>query len=661
MTKIVLEHLTLHNFKGFDDFVLSTGGGNIAGYGTNATGKTTIVDAFYWLLFGKDSNNRTDFEIKKLNALGQVAQHKLDHEVEGILRVDNIQRTFRKVYAEKWTKKRGSALSDFTGHDTTYFVDGVPVKQKEFRAAVDQLIDEELFKLITNPTYFNEHLKMDKRRSLLLEICGDIANTDVVSSNEELADLPSVLNGRSIEDHRKVIAAQKRKVNEEIAKIPVRIDEVRRTIPDISGIDAAKLDSDINSLRSRIMEQENKLQQINSGSKVISIQNEIRHLEGKLLEISNQLKAGSIDLVSAQRRVLADHQWQYDSLDRQITDMQNQIQNNQRRIDAGKSTAQVLRTRWAEVKATVFEHNHEDDEVCAACGQQLPADQVQAAHEKAEAAFNLQRSKTLEQINIDGASTVKEVNEFETKNQQLRAKIESLKQQQSDKQADVVAAKAKLAELESAITDPQQDPEYLAVQQQIATLQSQLTQLTVDAQYATESVKDTITGLRADVQTLEQERARVKQAEAAKTRITELEVDECRLADEYEQLEHQLFITEEFIRTKVQMLEERINSKFKHARFKLFEQQINGGLKEVCETLYNGVPYSAGLNNAARINVGLDIINTLSVHYEVTAPIFFDNAESVVELIPTEAQVIRLVVSEQDKTLRIELQEAVSA
>ncbi|MEW4368592.1 AAA family ATPase [Paenibacillus kandeliae] len=659
MTKIILERMTLRNFKGFDDFVLDTDGKDVAGYGTNATGKTTIVDAFYWLLFGKDSNNRTDFEIKKLNALGQVAQHKLDHEVEAVLRVGHIQRTFRKVYAEKWTKKRGSALSDFTGHDTTYFVDGVPVKQKEYKAAVDQLVNEDLFRLVTNPTYFNEHLKMEQRRALLLEICGDIADTEVIGSNEELSALPNLLNGRTIEDHRKVIAAQKRAVNEEIAKIPVRIDEIRRTMPDVSGIDPAKLDADILNIRTRIFEQENKFQQIRSGSEVIHTQTEIKRLEGEALEVINRLKSGSVDLIAAQRKVLSDHQWEYDKLTQQIAQKHSQCQSNQRQIDTGKATMQTLRSRWTQVKAATFEHKHGGDKVCAACGQHLPADQIQAAYDKAQASFNLQRSKNLEQINVDGGAVKQEVDALEAANQRLATDIELLKQQQAEKRVEMTFAHSELEDLEAATTDPKQDSEYTTLQQQIIDLQIKLNQFRANAQQAADQVQEVIIGLRADVQTLEQERARVNQAAAVIKRITELESEEKRLAEEYERLEHELFITEEFIRTKVTMLESRINSKFKHARFKLFETQINGGLKEVCETLYSGVPYSAGLNNAARINVGLDIINTLSAHYGVTAPIFFDNAESVVELIETEAQIIRLIVSESDTTLRIELQEAI--
>ena len=125
-------------------------------------------------------------------------------------------------------------------------------------------------------------------------------------------------------------------------------------------------------------------------------------------------------------------------------------------------------------------------------------------------------------------------------------------------------------------------------------------------------------------------------------------------------MEQELYLTEEFIRTKVNLLEEKINGMFQYARFNLFKTNINGGLEEICETTYKGVGYSAGLNNAARINVGLDIINTLSKHYGILAPIFIDNAEAVTKLIPTDSQTISLIVSEPDKELRVERVQSVA-
>lgn len=661
MTTILLMRLSLRNFKGIDEFEFNSDGKNTTVYGANASGKTTIVDAFYWLLFGKDSQNRTDFQIKKLNADGTVAQHMLEHEVEGVLQIDGIERTFRRVFTEKWTKKRGSAKKEFTGHETTYYVDQVPVKEAAYKAEVARIIREDIFRLITNPVHFNEQLKAEQRRALLLEICGDVTDQDVIDNNEELKELPGYLNGRTIEQHQSIIDGQKRNLNKEIEKIPIRIDEVRRSMPDISQIDVDMIDTQISNLRDQIAEQENQLQQIRSGSAAIDIQNKIRHLEGELLEITNRLKAGSVDLIAAQRKVLADHQWEYDQLTQQITQKRSQCQNNQRRIDAGKATAQTLRNRWSEVKAATFEHKHENEGSCPTCGQALPEDQLQEAFEKAKADFNHQRAQTLESIQMDGKASMKEVNELEASNQTLLAEIENLTQQQSEKQAGIIFAKTELADLDDAMIDPKEDADYQVVQQQIVALQNQLMDIRTLEQESTANTQQVIASLRTEAAQLEQQRAKVTQANAVTARIAELEQQEARLAEEYEQLEYQVFLIEAFIRTKVNMLEERINSKFKYARFKLFDQQINGGLKEVCETTYRGVPYSAGLNHAARINVGLDIVNTLSVHCGVTAPIFFDNAESVTKLIDTNSQMIPLIVSKVDTNLRIENMEGVHA
>lgn len=110
-------------------------------------------------------------------------------------------------------------------------------------------------------------------------------------------------------------------------------------------------------------------------------------------------------------------------------------------------------------------------------------------------------------------------------------------------------------------------------------------------------------------------------------------------------------LTESFIRAKMNRISEIINEKFKVVSFRLFQNQINGGLQETCECTVNGVPYST-LNNGHRIIAGLDIIRSLSELYDVSAPIFIDNAESVNEfnLPDMDTQLILLSVTE-DKEL----------
>ncbi|MGG4032991.1 ATP-binding protein, partial [Paenibacillus cisolokensis] len=207
MKKIELISLTLRNFKGIRDFRLDADGEDVNVFGDNAVGKTTLFDAFTWSLFDKDSQNKKDFEIKTLGPDGKVLEHGTNHEVEVVLLVNGKRRTLRKVFSEKWTKKRGAVTAEFTGHTTDYYVDGVPVKKGEYEAFIASIVKEEVFKLLTNPAFFNEQLKKDDRRRILIEVCGDLSDAEVITSNPELSELTGLLGERTLEGHRKMLAA----------------------------------------------------------------------------------------------------------------------------------------------------------------------------------------------------------------------------------------------------------------------------------------------------------------------------------------------------------------------------------------------------------------------------------------------------------------------
>lgn len=652
MKQIKLERLTARNFKGFRDFALVADGGNVDAFGDNGTGKTTIFDAFMWGLFGKDSTNRTDFEIKELDEVGNVRQHGLDHEVEVVLSLDGRRKVFRRVFAEKWTKKRGSALSEFTGHTTSYFVDGVPVKQGEYTAAVDTVIKEDVFKLLTNPQFFNEQLKWEQRRRILLEVCGDITDEEVIFSNKALEKLPSILSGRSIEDHRKVIAARRADINKELEKIPVRIDEARRSAPNISELDEELLLEDIQTVRGRIAAKEDEMSRIQSGGEISVKEKQLREIETDMIGIKNELQQETLGCLSRKREEVDLLHREVDQIRRHIDDAQHHIETNRRRAQGCEEEAKRLREEWSkENDQQMPEHHHDTD--CPTCGQALPEEQIQEVHDKVLADFNLRKAKRLEQISAQGKEAMEKVAQLQKDVERFTFVLEENQRALVSKQEVLAAEEEGLTALRANMQDPAADSRYQQLQSEAGNLRQEIEGLRSSTVAAAGAVREQLAGLRKELESLEAEKAKIGQARAIDQRIFELEKQEKSLAAEFEQLEQELFLTEEFVRTKVSMLEKKINSKFKYARFKLFDQQINGGLKEVCVTTFRGVPYDAGLNNAARINVGLDIINTLGQHYGFTAPIFVDNAEAVTKLIDTDAQVIRLVVSEADKQLRV--------
>lgn len=652
MQQTKLLSLNLRNFKGVPNFSLIINGANAKVFGDNATGKTTLFDAFIWLLFDKDSNNKKDFSLKTLDAVGKEL-HMLEHEVEGVFSINGTHRTFRKVYSEQWTKKRGSAKEEFTGHTTDYFIDGVPSKKKEYTKEIESIVSEDIFKLLTSPSYFNEQHKWQERRQILLEICGDITEEEVCASDKNLSKLPEILNGRTIENHRKIIAARRTEINKELEKIPVRIDEIKRSQPTVDGMDKHQLESQISSIQLEIDEKMNLISNIRNGKAIAEKQMLLTEIEAQLLQIKRDHESDSKEKTYQLKAKVQEENSNVSILTSKFENIKNQKRFNDDNIKSIDNQLAQLRQKWHEVNEEVFAHT--DACECPTCGQALPQEQVEETKSKALAQFNLKKSEELEKISGDGKRNSERKRQFEQDNETLTKEYEKLNGQINDKQEALAKVQEQLRQLESTIVDVLENPEYVAKIQEKQQVNTEIQQLRNSAEQSIQEVQMEIVDLKTKRDALQSGVGKFSLVTQSKKRIEELETQQRDLAAEFEKLEMELYLTEEFIRAKVNMLEEKINSKFKYARFKLFETQINGGLQEVCETLYEGVPYSSGLNNAAKINVGLDIINTLSEYYGFSAPIFIDNSEAVTRLIPTHSQTISLVVSEPDKQLRVEV------
>jgi len=621
-------------------------------YGDNATGKTTLFDAFIWLLFDKDSQNKKDFEIKTLDQNGHVL-HGLDHEVEGVFEIDGKQLTLRKVYAEKWTKKRGSAKATFTGHTTDYYIDGVPVKKTGYTAKIAEIADENIFKLLTNPAYFNEQLHWQERRRILLEVCGDVSDEEVIASDKALARLPEILQGRKLEDHRKVIAAKRAEINKELEKIPVRIDEAQLSLPDVTGLNLNRLEEELQDLKTKKQAKDQELIRIQNGGEIAEKQKQLREIEAALLQIKNNLNAHTNDLVSQKRSQLNEVKNTISDLQRDIRNKEQDMKSNAQRVVALDQKKTGLRGKWHQVYDQEFAF--EQDDTCPTCGQVLPAEKLAEAREKALANFNRDKAQQLEKITIEGKAAAAEAERLIGENKELHRQACLLKSELEAKETEAGKIETEITQLQERLMDPADSPEYKQKLAEKEKLEAAIAELKEGNQEAIRAVQLELTEIWEQLAQVEDQISKIKQCERGQARIEELKAQEKQLAKEYERLEQELYLTEQFIRTKVNLLEEKINSRFKLARFKLFDIQVNGAVVETAETTFNGVPYSS-LNHGAQINVGLDIINTLSEHYGFVAPIFIDNREAVTKLIETSGQVISLIVSEPDKKLRVEVE-----
>lgn len=623
-----LTKLELLNFKGLKSFTINLNG-DVVIRGDNATGKTTVFDSVCWLLFGKDSLDRADFEIKTLD--GGKPIHKVNHEVTGTFTLDEGGTVeLKRVYREKYSSPRGGEVT-LTGHTTDYFVDGVPKKEKEYKEMVSSLVDESIFKLITNPLYFNGTYSWQNRRKLLLEMCGDIDDISVINSRDDLRRLADLLEGRTVDDHRKVVAAKKTAINKELDMIPIRIDEAVRNKPETAS-DKVKLIRDIKTLSAGIDEVEKQKAIIQNGFSSTE-------KESKIRDINRQLEAQRSKVLSDYHKQKQHLRGEYEASLTKLKMVEvDRDRCADRRDELNKDIEREFkRIATLQSEFDMFNAQQFNKESCPTCGQALPADKQAVL----EAEFNTNKSKKLEEWKGLIESAVKLKGNYEEQQEIMASKIDSLTTEASQYND---AYNVKFKEYE-AYSEPnlEDDPVY-------ADLKAQLFLLEIDDEPGADTeeltkLDEELSSMKSKKSDLETELNKFKLIDDINHRILELENQQQKLVAEKNALDEASFLMDEFIKAKVNMLEENINSRFKLARFKMFNVMLNGNIEECCETTYKGVPYRS-MNNAARINVGLDIINALTSYYKVNAPVFIDNAEAVTEFVPVNSQTIKLIVDE---------------
>jgi DNA repair exonuclease SbcCD ATPase subunit len=636
-----LKRLTLRNFKGVRSFELSPKGGDMAIYGENATGKTTIADAILWLLFGKDSQNSADFEIKTLDADGN-ALTGLEHSVFAEFDIAGDSLTLERIYKEVWTKKRGNAEREFDGHTTDYKVNGVPVQKKEYDSYLAGICDEKLFRLLSDPTFFSTHLKWQERRAMLLTICGDITEAAVIEGTPQLAALPALLGRHTIDEFRKIKQASRKETNSELESIPVRLDELSRSLN--AEVQSAP---DLDAFRAELQQLTEKRAGIAAGGGIAEKRVEISKIEAEILDVRSRLRSSAMaatsdvrDAFTAAAKLVTEKESEIRSIEARLAD---QVQ----RVEQLAARLATMKAEYWEINARAFEWTGVD--TCASCGQSLPSDKVAEARAKAEANFNELKAKSLE-TNKAAGRQVKAEHDKETED------VELLKTRLEAAKSALPELKERAGELQSqmgtvAEPDYSQDPQIIDLNKALGILEMEIEQLQGSNAFALAEIDGQLAKLRERIADGETLKARADERERGKVRHEELKARSKELAKELEAIDHALHLCDEFVRAKVRMLEERINDRFKIASFKLFETQVNGAIAETCEITAGGVPYGS-LNHAMRLNVGIDVINVLAEHHGFAPLVIIDGAESITRIEPTTGQQIRLVVSEADMTLR---------
>lgn len=626
--KIEIRKLKFTNFKGFKDFEVEFSPDTTIS-GDNGTGKTSIVDGFLWLLFGKDSEGRTDFHIKHLNK----GKTQRISEVEGILSIDDRKVVLRRSYCEKWTKRRGNSEEEFTGHESQYFIDDVPCQAGEYKAYIDSLCKEEVFRMITNPSYF-PNLKKEVKRNMLLEMAGDIDESKIINSDENFKKLfAEIEEGLSLEKYKAKVVAKKAVIKKAIEDIPARIDEVKRGMPESENW--KELESELEQKTIKLKEYEKSLIDI---STALNMRNKKR-LE--LLEIVQKIKNELfIRQNEIKQEVLKEYLNQKNEYDYRLNHIATIKRNNQRTKDRiselelellrKKTIKDALLQTYHDIKNSVFKVD-ESKLQCPTCLRifENSDEKIQELQEN----FNIEKSKLLEANMEKGIALKKHIENLEKEIECLEKDIQEL----PEPLPEPIAIED--SEIHAAI---QGDAKYLAIIKRIETAENEAGEAeTAD----TSEIEEAIELLKNSIDEIKGKLALKTVINSSTERIKNLS-DELKASNlELARLEGIEFTINNFNKVKMSIVEKRVNSLFSIVKFRMFDTQINGGEVETCEEMVDGIPYNGALNNAMRVNAGLDIINAICKHIGIYAPIMIDNSESNNHILKTESQQIKLAVS----------------
>jgi exonuclease SbcC len=667
MKTIEIKGIILTNFKGILKLNVNFQH-NTDVFGANGTGKSTIYDAFLWLLFGKNAEEKTKFSIK--NTV-DTSLNRQDHEVEGILNVNGDTIRLRKIYKEEWTKKRGEEVAEYIGNKNIYYWNEVPKTQKEFQSLVSGIMNETIFKLITNPYALNS-MDWPDRRSILTQMSGELSNEEIAAGNPEYEALVANLTqDKTMEDYLKQIKASVKKSKDDIKLIPTRIDEVSKTKPE--AYDFQNLKNLLEVKEDQLVKIDESIQDKSKGLTAVlqanetvqrnasNLRIEISGIESQIRTQANASNKTDTSVLDRLKTNLQTKKGELQTAENALATIKGNVTAKESDLAALEITIQKKRDEWTTENAKTL--SFEDNSFCCpTCQRAFEESDIETKKTEMSTNFKTKKQEALAEINRQGGLLATQKINFETELGTLKtrvtngetlitnlnadiAKIESEIQVEVDKNSNTTPV-----DIESVYTQLlSSNAEHKAKKLELETVEKTIQEV---PKVDDAKLKEDRAILVTEIDNIKTKLRNEAQITQINTRIEELTAQETKLAQEIANVEKTQFLIERFEKDKMTAIEENVNSKFKIVKFKMFEDQVNGGENPACEILVNGVPFSDA-NTASKINAGIDIISTLSKFYQVSAPIFIDGAESIHTIMETDSQMIRLVVSEPDKSLRV--------
>jgi hypothetical protein len=632
-----LLRLTLTLFQGAESFTLDTeGGSDINVFGDNKTGKTTLFNAYTWLLFDKDSAGRSNFEIKTIKDGKPMTN--TGHTVEGLFLLKNHSTiTLKKEYREVWTRKRGAQAAEFTGNETNCFIDGVKKAQGKYNEMVNSILPQGFAKILSDPLYFNEQMTWQERRAFLMQLSTTEGLNDTLAAQyPELAEIVELVttSRHDINSIKTSLKAEQSKINEGLQTIPAQIAENQRIIAEAGDGNSSFLVEKAKQAATILQSLVDTKISILSGGMAATLNNEITELEGKLIAISNLHNQEVHDHGRKEKR---DVDMARAALSQAMNAMDAQVEERNRlskTVENIKDQFAIKEKAWAHWFPLTF-----SEEKCSSCGQLLPVEKNQ----ELEAFFNTNKATMLENIEKDmhelKSAHVAALDALKT----AEASIAECDNRQTVATNNLNDAEAKLSAMGALPLVSNRD-DHKAISFRVSEVREKLKDVSSSTQAALDDIEQKRAAQQAEIDSINRKLSAIDAVSSAKTRVSELEREEKQMQIAFEALEKRISLIDKYVKHQAMALEEQVNSRFSLLKWKLFDVQINGGISPTCVCMVDGVTYPS-LNSATKIHCGFEMIQVCSAVAGDTLPVWVDFAESVTTLPAIESQVIRLIVT----------------
>ena len=464
--KAVIKQIIMQNFKGCKNATYAFDGKNVTVCGANGSGKTTIFDAFTWLLFGKDSLDNAKFEIRPLDADGKQIDN-VEICVIATLEIDGKEVELKKTQRQNWVKKRGTQNPVLQGNVNEYEIDGYPRSAKDYDEYINGIVSDDLFKMLTNPTYFPD-MPWKEQRNIIINLVPGFSDAEYATEDSRFTELlPEIEKAPSMDDIKNKYQKSLNELKKKQVELPVRIDEQNKNKVDI---DVAELELLKNSLNEQIADVKSKIadtdKQFEEYQKLSDGIMELKFAESDLVRKANE------ENIKARREIedkIADKKFLVRQTEKTISDTENCIELSKRTAEKISENLKEIRGKWKAENERVFDEN---SLVCSYCGQEYP----QYRKEQLRAEFESHKAKELKAITDNG-------NLIKGRLDKEKETIDSLEKELVEHRKSLEMLNNAIADLEKQLSelptsiDVTGTEEYKAIQSQIAEKEQAMSQM----------------------------------------------------------------------------------------------------------------------------------------------------------------------------------------